>query len=107
MSRYRHVGTYTQFLDTKIVLKRFGQQVEMDDALAAGHPSLRTEAEFQSYGFTEEELKKFPTVASHVDAPDDFLAKRVKAWSGSPPPPVETTKVEDTKAIEEVTEQNA
>lgn len=77
-------------------LTRLGQKIELPDELAVELVSsskpltVVPESVFDSIGFTEEELKSYPTPASAYKAPEPFRVKRdqlyakFEAWRKSP-----------------------
>lgn len=98
MSQYRFVGTHTEIFDTAFSFKRFGQLVEIPDALAqdaiAHGAALLPVAKFDSLGFTADELKRYWNPATHKNAPVDFTAKRNAAWTKLHEVTSEPTKAE-------------
>lgn len=85
MAQYRHVGTFTVIYDSPYKLERWGQLVEIPDALAQScidqGGALLPAADFDSHGVTPDELKKYSAVASHVKATAEFIAKRNALWA--------------------------
>jgi hypothetical protein len=80
MANYRFVGDHVDLFSPSIALRRFGQKVELDDALAKhaalGGAQLIPEAEFDAIGFTDAELLKYPSAISHMKAPEDFKRRK-------------------------------
>jgi hypothetical protein len=88
-SAYRHVGQYTEHKGMpRLCCKKFGQLVALPEALATelilDAKPFMTDEQFQTYGFTEDELKKWWNVHNHGHAPADFQAKRNKIWADLP-----------------------
>ena len=107
MGSYRYVSAAPgQILNTKFVFTRYGQLVEMDDALAAekieaGFP-LVPESVFASVGHTDAELKTYGKMAGHPSVPPDFADKRNKVWvllqqPSTPPSAPEPTAATETQ----------
>lgn len=78
MAKYFNIGSETE-IGGYPKLNRLGQPVELPEAIyrdaVHGGALLLTEAEFQSLGFTEEELEKYPTGGLQRFAPEPVLAK--------------------------------
>jgi hypothetical protein len=93
MSVYRFVGTYCEIWDTEFKFTRFGQKVEMPDALAkeakTQGAALVPEDQFSTIGFSEDELKAYRDHSAHRNAPESFLNKRSAAWKLVHEAPVE------------------
>ncbi len=93
--KYRFVGQDASLTGPGYAfgLTQFGKQIELPEEAAAAHiaqhAQILTEDAFQSLGFTEKELAKYPRVPMHDVVPEDpaeraerdvFIAKRDKAW---------------------------
>jgi hypothetical protein len=82
MPSFRFIGDKAVIYsgDSVIELRRFGQIVSLtDEQAAACHANnipILTESEFQEHGFTDSELRQFPSAAAHEEAPADFQAKK-------------------------------
>jgi hypothetical protein len=80
MSAYRFVGSYCEIDGGRIKLERFGQQVELPDAVAEvvvkGGGAIIPETEFESLGFTEQELSLYAYPGQQDGAPEAFAVKR-------------------------------
>lgn len=83
MANYRFVGDQADIYNPLYQFRRFGQKADMDDACARQHclkgVQLIPEAEFDAIGFTDDELKLYPSGISHMGAPDDFKRKKKTA----------------------------
>lgn len=76
---YRFLGTKGQILDTPYEFSQFGQLVSIEPELAASNRMLVPATDFDSIGFTPDELKKYADPSTHDKATDSFLAKKDKA----------------------------
>ena len=86
MGAYRYVGASTaQIMNTPFVFKRYGQLVEMDDAMAAEKMAegflIVPDADFRKIGHPETELSTYGTMAGHPTVPAAFADRRNKAWA--------------------------
>jgi hypothetical protein len=83
MAIYRFVGDQADIYNPLYQFRRFGQKADMDDACAHLHclkgVGLIPEAEFEAIGFTDDELKLYPSAISHMSAPDEFKRKKKTA----------------------------
>jgi hypothetical protein len=81
MSEYVFVGTHS-YVGT-IELSRFGQRVELPDGVArtaiAGGCALLPAEEFETIGFTAEEVERHPYPGDWESAPAELIAKRCAA----------------------------
>jgi hypothetical protein len=81
MPQYRHVGTQLMYhQDGRLItVKSFGQPVELDEQLATElrrqNAPLLSSDQFQTLGFTDDELKRWASSLTWRNAPKDFLAK--------------------------------
>ena len=103
---YRFLGTKGQILDTPYEFSQFGQLVSIEPELAASNRMLVPAADFDSIGFTSDELKKYADVSTHDKATDSFLAKKVKALTllnNTEDASVEVKIDAPVKALKEVT----
>jgi hypothetical protein len=83
MGTYYFVGSFADFGNgTQLV--SFGQTVQLEDQAAAEYVAhgvaLLTEAEFTELEFDPAHIKKHSTIALQENAPEDFTAKRKRAW---------------------------
>ena len=83
--KYRFVGTETMLGERR--LSRLGDVVELTDEEAKGvlgetGAPLISEAVFEAAGFTSDELRRYATFASRVNAPDEFTVKLLRAQMG-------------------------
>ena len=88
---YRNIGesTLQDATGATITLNQLGQKVDLSDDQIAQYranerdssprPALLSEKEFESIGFTDQEISDFPSLASQVSAPEDMQGKLTKA----------------------------
>ena len=89
--KLRFIGTRLEVVGFN-PLDQFGQAVTLPDPLGREllepvpgfgvdqrSAPLLTEAEFESIGFTPDELKAYADIGTHADAPAAFLAKKKAA----------------------------
>lgn len=83
MKPYLFVGSYCKIDGGRIKLERFGQRLELPDALAEiivnGGGAILPEAQFDEIGFTEQELDQYAYPGRRLGAPEAFNAKVVEA----------------------------
>ena len=83
MSTYNFVGSYCEIDGGRIKLEKFGQRIDLPEDLAAvvikGGGAILPEAEFESLGFTEQEISLYAYPGQQASAPEAFLAKRTQA----------------------------
>jgi hypothetical protein len=83
MAIYRFVGDQADIYNPLYQFRRFGQKADIEDACARQHclkgVQLIPEAEFEAIGFTEDELKLYPSAISHTGATADFKRKKKTA----------------------------
>jgi hypothetical protein len=78
------LGGVSEVLGAGIKLTRFGERVELPPDLAAetklhgGLPCIPAAA-FDALGFSDDDLKRYGPTAAHGNAPEAFLAKKIKA----------------------------
>src|SRR6185312_7693967 len=86
--QYRYLGDYATLLlpppAGKVEVRGFGQPVTLDKETAKsfirhGNMQIIPESQFATVGFSDKELKDYPTAKSHGTAPPEFLAKKEKA----------------------------
>lgn len=82
---YVFVGTFVSLPDGRDI-KQFGSVIELPEDVAEHYITdgvqLVPKSDFDSIGFTPDELAKYPTVymQNSTPAPDDFMQKRKHAW---------------------------
>jgi hypothetical protein len=83
MAIYRFVGDHADVYNPPYNFRRFGQKAEMDEALAKHvvllGVQLIPEAEFDAIGFSDEDISRYPSAISHMNAPDDFKRRKKTA----------------------------
>jgi hypothetical protein len=84
MAIYRFVGDSADVYNPSYAFRRFGQKADLDDAqaqqlVAKRRLPLIPEAEFDAIGFTDDELAKYPSAISHMNAPAEFQRKKKTA----------------------------
>lgn len=84
MAKYIFVGG-SDSMCGGTAMKSFGQAIELTEEQAEeamrGGCALLPADQFNSIGFTPDELKKYPTAGYQINAPKPFLEKRQAAWS--------------------------
>lgn len=83
MSTYRFVGSYCEIDGGRIKLERFGQRIELPDEVAEtvirGGGAILPEADFESLGFTEQEISLYAYPGQQIGAPEAFTRKQQEA----------------------------
>jgi hypothetical protein len=83
MHTYYFVGSYCEIDGGRIKLERFGQRIDLPEDLATtvilGGGAILPEADFESLGFTEQEISLYAYPGQQATAPEAFLKKRSQA----------------------------
>jgi len=80
---FRYLGDTSEVFNPSYSFRRFGQIADMDEDFAQqkcveGLPIIPEET-FDSIGFEDAELEKYPSAISHMEAPQAFKEKKKRA----------------------------